>query len=231
MTPKRVEGAVNSICSELALSFSHSPNWENRTESELFREMVASILGSRVSFEIALVATDALEKEGLLEHLENESIYLKKLTEVLSRPLFSPEWPRLRRYRFPKVRANSISQTSNAFYANGGNIRNWLKSFNEPTDARRGVIDKAHGIGPKQASMFLRNVGYSNELAILDSHVLRFMNFIGLIDEVEANIATIRRYEHTESKFLNYAYKIGWSAGLLDQAVWIVMRVYQRELT
>ena len=103
MTPERVEAAVNSICVELASSFTCSPNWKIRSEAELFRELVASILGSRVSFDIALIATNTLEAEGLLVHSEDEKIYLQRLTEVLSRPLYSPDWPRCRRYRFPNA--------------------------------------------------------------------------------------------------------------------------------
>jgi N-glycosylase/DNA lyase len=76
--------------------------------------------------------------------------------------------------------------------------------------------------------MFLRNIGFSDRLAILDSHVLRFMKLRGIADSKPSQIATLEGYEEGESRFLDYARLSRWPLAVLDQAVWVVMRVSAR---
>jgi len=83
------------------------------------------------------------------------------------------------------------------------------------------------GFGPKQTSMFLRNVSSSYSLAILDRHALRFMNMVGLVSEQEMSMSsTLPRYEAIEGRFGRYAVDIGYPTGYVDWAVWIVMRAF-----
>jgi N-glycosylase/DNA lyase len=84
------------------------------------------------------------------------------------------------------------------------------------------------GIGPKQASLFLRNVGYAENLAILDVHVLRFMRYIGLLRAPEISVTTLRRYEVAEERLLAYSLGLGWPMATLDVAIWVVMRAAGR---
>jgi len=229
MTLDKIEIAIDRLCQELVTHASVATELNEPEEADLYREVVACILGSRVPFEVSLAATEALAEEGLLRYFGNKEVYARRISEVLARPLHRPEWPRCRRYRFPKARGNAIANTAAEFYANGGSIMSWLASFREPLAARRHLVEKAKGIGPKQASMVLRNLGFTNELAILDSHLLRFMNMRGLHTGSESFVATLKGYELTEGKFLAYSKEMGWPTGILDQAIWIVMRVYLRE--
>lgn len=229
MNINRIEAAIVAVCQEIHSQMSGVTNWTERSEAELYREVVACILGSQVSFEMAMAATDALEDDGLLNYSDDREDYKERVTQVLHQHLNRPEWQRSRRYRFPNARGESIANTAAIFYENGGSIKGFLERCDDPLMVRRLLVKNAKGIGPKQASMVLRNLGFSQELAILDSHLLRFMNMRGLRQASSPSVSTLKNYEKSEKDFLAYSSQTGWPAGILDQAIWVVMRVYQRE--
>jgi N-glycosylase/DNA lyase len=90
-------------------------------------------------------------------------------------------------------------------------------------------MKSAIGIGPKQASLFLRNIGYTDELAILDKHVLAYMGISGLAVNLKKAVNSLKGYKDLENILQTHARKFGLSLGYVDQAIWIVMRVYARE--
>ena len=230
MTLDKIEAAVVAVCQEIFSQMSEITEWFERTEKDLYREVVACILGSQVSVEMALAAPDALEADGLLNYSGDREEYEKCVTQVLLQPLIWPEWQRSRRYRFPKARGEAIANTAATFYENGGSIKDFLDGFQSPFSARRHFVEHVRGIGPKQASMVLRNIGFSDDLAIIDTHLLQFMNMRGLRKNSSSSVSTLKSYEKTEKDFLAYSCKTGWPTGILDQAIWVVMRVYQREV-
>ena len=77
--------------------------------------------------------------------------------------------------------------------------------------------------------MFLRNIGRSYELAILDTHVLRFLEIHSILPTAKVTLATIKQYENAEQIFTDYAREIGYPVGYLDWAIWATMRA-AREL-
>lgn len=87
---------------------------------------------------------------------------------------------------------------------------------------REDLIRIGRGIGPKQASMFLRDCGLTTELAIIDRHVLEYMNAVGLVSD--PGTITIAKYLQIEREFTRYAGFLGCETGILDWAVWLVMR-------
>jgi N-glycosylase/DNA lyase len=83
------------------------------------------------------------------------------------------------------------------------------------------------GMGPKQTSLFLRNVGWSWDVAILDVHVLSYMRLSRLASE--NSVATLTAYERLEDRLRAYALGRGEPLGRLDFAVWVVMRAASKE--
>jgi N-glycosylase/DNA lyase len=221
----RLDVAVAAICEDLLARSNREVCWRDLDEEVLFREVVACILGSRVSFEMALAATERLAEEGLLQFCGDNDAYRKRVEDALSRPLFHPAWIRPRRYRFPRLRSKAVASTAAAFYGERGSIKAWLARCPDASSARRGMIAKASGVGPKQASMILRNISFCDTLAVLDAHVIRFMN-LRRIGERLPRVSTLHDYERAESTLLDYARTCGWPMAVLDQAVWVVMRVY-----
>lgn len=80
------------------------------------------------------------------------------------------------------------------------------------TGAREWLVKNIKGLGYKEASHFLRNVGYS-DVAILDRHIL------GLIGE-DKKALTKKRYLEIEKRFLQLAHKLGMSPAELDMYLW-----------
>ena len=171
---KGFEGTVIRLCKEIA-SIQRKRNWREMKESDLLFELVATILGSQVSYEMAKAAADRLLSEGLLrkKKYKQETQLNALIEDALRKPLFQSSWGEIgRRYRFPKLRAYQISHTLNNIYSQGS-LKDILAKCSYSGDARSEIVRTVLGIGPKQASLFLRNVGYTDDLAILDIHVLR----------------------------------------------------------
>ena len=76
----------------------------------------------------------------------------------------------------------------------------------------------------KQASMYLRNVSNSSELAVIDSHILKYMNILNLIKKVPTTISNAQ-YLVKENMLTKYTEKFGYPVGCVDYAIWVVMRV------
>nr|WP_259668157.1 hypothetical protein [Rhizobium lentis] len=75
--------------------------------------------------------------------------------------------------------------------------------------------------------MFLRNSGVTYSLAVLDRHVLDFMKEMGLYSGPSNHISGLSAYGRYESDLRSYAERLGAAVGLLDWAIWIVMRVFK----
>jgi thermostable 8-oxoguanine DNA glycosylase len=77
------------------------------------------------------------------------------------------------------------------------------------------------GVGPKTASWIVRNLTGSNDVAILDVHVIRAGQTMGLFPH---EIRLPHDYEVLEDLFLKFANGIGVGAASLDALIWSQMR-------
>lgn len=198
-------------------------------EYDLRQELVGCILGSQVRHEMAIAAMENLEHAGLLDDVywlscDNEEFECL-VFEVLSGE--RSNLPHSTRYRFPKARSKQLSRTRNALARISLTTR--LADTGDSKYLRKTLVAEIPGLGPKQASMFLRNIGRSYDLAILDSHVLRFMDVQDILPIGQARIGTVKGYEKAEQVAVNYADDLGYPAGYLDWAIWATMKA-AREL-
>lgn len=122
-------------------------------------------------------------------------------------------------YRFPNRRAQYIIEARKH-----GNVRELCLEFveegekEEVKDLREWLVKNVKGLAYKEASHFLRNIGYLN-VAILDRHVLNILCEYGFIDEVPKSL-TKRNYVEIESVVKDIAKKIDLSVGELDLYLW-----------
>ncbi|MCC7571688.1 DNA lyase [Candidatus Micrarchaeota archaeon] len=199
------------------------------SEYTLRRELVACILGSQVRYEMASTALRRIERAGLLKDKwwsVSEELFETMIFKELSRSdlVTDSNWC----YRFPKKRARQLAKARDAI-AEKSLIERVL-SYNEPKKIRRQLVSEITGIGPKQASMFIRNIGISYDLAILDTHVLQYLSIKKVLDQEQMRVSTISAYEKTESVVIKYADSLGYPIGYLDWAIWATMRA-ARELS
>lgn len=220
--PELLQSTVLRICDLLDLKRGERELISD--EAGLRYELLACVLSSRVLAESAARALERLCVAGLLgdrrwgaddNNFENEVFAELKRTEI------EKGWPR-GGYRFPRMRARQISELRTILRTK--NLRERLDAEFCPRRIRACLVRDLPGVGPKQASMFLRNIGVSYDLAILDVHLIEYFVSISLFPASGVNIAGLQSYEAVEAVVLKYAAALGRCAGLMDWAVWITMR-------
>lgn len=85
-------------------------------------------------------------------------------------------------------------------------------------EAREWLVKNVKGLGYKEASHFLRNVGFKN-LAILDRHILNLLLEEGLIKERPKTLGR-KKYLEIGEKFLKLAKELKMTAAELDLFMW-----------
>jgi N-glycosylase/DNA lyase len=143
----------------------------------------------------------------------------------LSSPLTDPSTGRVFHYRFPIVRARNLVAAWSRLVDGSLSLTRILQASPDERTARHALVEGIPGIGPKQASLFLRNVGFAVDLAVLDVHILRYMRLCGC--EVVPPI-TLRSYTTIEDLFRSQVTHFGADLAHVDLAVWIVMREAKR---
>jgi hypothetical protein len=116
------------------------------------------------------------------------------------------------RYRFAGQKARYIAAAMSK-----------LEEIDERMEDRalRDALIAIPGIGLKTASWIVRNWRRSDDVSILDVHILRAGGIIGIFrDEWKVE----RHYLQLEAAYLNFARKIGIRASILDSVMWVSMR-------
>ena len=86
-------------------------------------------------------------------------------------------------------------------------------------ELREWLVKNVTGLGYKESSHFLRNIGKNDGLAILDRHILRNLNHLGLIDSIPKSIGR-KQYLEIEQRFSNCATMFGIAFDELDLLFW-----------
>lgn len=183
-------------------SFSNS-NWNDAghlSNEELETRMIFAILDRAQSYGKVVAAFNALKAEGII----NRSIIKNTTTEEEIAKILKSVG-----YRFP-------NQTAKHIYEFGSNITNLR------TATRDELVENINGVGPKIASLFLRNTRGENVL-ILDIHVKRWL--------AERGYDTTKPYEDLEKDFIAEAKKLGKDPRDLDLEIWQERRVKSKVQT
>lgn len=232
MVLTRIDNAIQAVCTEIDDSIPKL-NWQQLSEKELLFELVLSILGSQTLYEIALETAKTIEKESLLDSPTqrfSKVQYEKHLRNLLSEPIFINEnLGKGQKYRFYVTRSNYITETIWRLKENNYTLKGFLSSYKLVKEARLELIKLVKGFGPKQASHFLRNIGFAENIAVLDTHILHYLNLHGLIDNTIRQVSNLKIYEMVEQLLIDLMKKFEFPLYCIDQAIWIVIRVYKKE--
>jgi len=126
----------------------------------------------------------------------------------------------LKGIRFKNKKAEFIIEARKFFIKNGKiKIKEILSSFKSPYELREFLVKNIRGMGYKEASHFLRNIGFGEELAILDRHILKNMKKYGIINEIPQHISK-RKYVELEEKFKVFSKKCLIPVAHLDLLLW-----------
>jgi N-glycosylase/DNA lyase len=125
-------------------------------------------------------------------------------------------------HRYPRARSGYIVHTRNYLKNDCGLcLREKLASFGDDREARRDFFARnpgIKGIGYKEASHYLRNIGYFG-YAILDKHILRALHGFGVIAAPDAP-ATKKKYLAVEESMRKFAVDIKINFDELDLLLW-----------
>ena len=164
---------------------------------DLFNELCFCILTANSSAQMGIKVQNSLGFEGFY-YLPEEELS-SRLTNL--------------GYRYPRVRAKYIVE--------GRKYAKSLEKIVKETDVNRvrdWLVKNIKGIGLKEASHFLRNVGFK-EIAIIDRHILKILHEYGLIDEIPRSL-TKRKYLEIEKILKEMAKELNLSPAELDLYLW-----------
>jgi N-glycosylase/DNA lyase len=116
--------------------------------------------------------------------------------------------------RFHNTKAKHLARAWRQFPS----VTEHLAAAESGHDLREWLVKNVKGLGWKEASHFLRNIGFSG-MAILDRHVLRNLKHHGVLATIPATL-TSKRYLAIESRFSRFAAAIGISMDELDLLFW-----------
>ncbi|QGG93261.1 DNA lyase (plasmid) [Agrobacterium sp. MA01] len=220
----RLERAVISIYTDVEeRALSIPATFEERV---LWKEFSCCVLSSQVPYPLSVAAAEAIDRESIL-HIKALDDTEDRIVSILKAPLFVDG--AFRRYRFPASRGRQLAAARVAVTRQAGTLGNLLEIHQDPAKLRSWLVDNTLGMGPKQASMFLRNCGVSYDLAVLDRHVLEFMAEMGLCSAAPSSISKMSEYRRREDTLRSYASSLGAAVGLMDWAIWIVMRMFKQK--
>lgn len=174
----------------------------NQPDEKVFAELCFCICTPQSKATLCDEAITALERRNLL---------LKGNADQI-RPL-------LKGVRFASRKARYIIKARGLFKRNGKiRIKERLTSFDDIYQLREWIAENVKGIGLKESSHFLRNVGLGKNLAILDRHILKNLKEFGIIGEVKD--LTKKRYLSIESKMRAFAERLNIPLEELDLLLW-----------
>lgn len=104
------------------------------------------------------------------------------------------------------------------FIVNARKHKNIKEIVKNEDDAREWLVENVKGLGYKEASHFLRNVGY-DDAVILDRHIINLMKEHGIIRKMPKTL-TKKWYFKFEKKFKDLAVKVNMTTAELDLYMW-----------
>ena len=168
----------------------------------LFEELCFCILTANTSAEMGLKAIDKI-RDLLLNEKQEEMT--KRLEGI---------------YRFNNLRPAFIVHTREKLQKNCNfELKNIIETLKSNPDALRDFfVENVKGFGYKEASHFLRNIGFKG-YAILDKHILNSLIEFNVIDEVKMPLNK-GRYKELENKLRRFSNEIGIPMDELDLLLW-----------
>ncbi len=97
-------------------------------------------------------------------------------------------------------------------------LKEKIESFDDKNELRDFFVKNIKGLGYKEASHFLRNIGFKG-YAILDRHVLRNLIRYGVTDETTSPNSK-NKYLEVETNMKSFADNIGIDFDALDLLLW-----------
>jgi len=116
-------------------------------------------------------------------------------------------------YRYPNARAGFIVEARK----HRGQLKKTMATLHDQKELRAWIVMNVKGLGYKEASHFLRNIGF-DDLAIIDFHIVDILERHGIVKKPKT--MTPKRYMEIEGKLREMGEKAGMSLAELDLYMW-----------
>ncbi len=177
--------------------------WLNGKEEEIFEELAFCILTPQSKAKTCWEAIQRLKKESLL--LRGT---VKEVKEGI------------KDIRFKNKKADYLVKARNFFSRNGNVcIKSSINQFKDTPECREWLVKNITGLGYKEASHFLRNIGFGEKIAILDRHIMRNLKELNIIREIPKSLNE-SKYLNFEKNMLAFSRKINIPLSHLDLILW-----------
>jgi N-glycosylase/DNA lyase len=233
----KLNRAITDLCRYICSIEHPKTSWKSVSEKQLFYEATICIFGSQMLYEGAVALANKVQSKQMLSPdfvRLNLSSYESSLRNALSDRITFFDSSGIERNVYPRFKnrlAFLLAKTAKRLYVDGPPIQDLLNSAANDRAARQILVESVAGFGPKQASLFLRRIGYSSGLAVLDVHILDYLELARGVRTKEHSLSRISSYETVESEFHGVAADFGHSVGCVDLATWVTMRVAKREFS
>jgi N-glycosylase/DNA lyase len=174
--------------------------WKNASDEDLFRELVFCLLTPQSKAKTCWKAVERLTRKSMIAKGEPCQV---------QEELFGVRFNQRKAEYICKARKNFSSRS----------LRSTLEGFGDSFGAREWLVDNVLGLGYKEASHFLRNIGLGEDLAILDRHILKNLVLLGVIDEVPSSLSR-KTYLDIELRMTEFSKRLGINMGQLDLLLW-----------
>lgn len=215
MNPHQLSFVVSALASDWAIEPTINLRFDREDcPSRIWQQKVFCILSSQFSAE---------KSAYIAEHLVNAIPFFElgptarevevECQRVLTEPGF--------RHRFPNLRAKQIAFCWFAFSQVADEYQEYVSSFSSEDQARSSIVRTFPGMGLKQASMFLRNIGAAKTLAVVDVHILAYLAASHGWERRQLNR---RDYLIAEGLMQHDAAALGLELNVFDAMVWAAVR-------
>ena len=179
--------------------------WQTGSDERLWEEMVFCIFTAGASAKMGLRSVDALR------HLLQSGAHHEMTSALIAAGA----------HRFPNARPGYVIVTRDYLRQSCAmRLRERLRSFRDPIERRDWLAKdpQVKGLGYKEASHFLRNVGFRG-YGILDKHIVRSLYELKVIDSPKPPTSR-GKYLETEGKMRRFAKETRINFDELDLLLW-----------
>lgn len=122
-------------------------------------------------------------------------------------------------YHLERTKLGQYSRLEKAFkeIINLYNIKSNIREWNIDD------LEKCFGIGPKTARFFLLHSKPNMEVAVLDTHILKYLKSLGY--NAPKNTPNKKTYKYLEQVFIKHAKNMGKSLHELDLEIWSMYKL------
>lgn len=167
-----------------------------KTSNELFKELCFCLLTANFSAEGGIKIQNSMGDDFSILSEEELSEKLREFG-----------------HRFPNMRAKFIYEAQK--YKE--NLKEILDSLEVEEEKRNWLVKNIKGLGMKETSHFLRNIGHGN-LAIIDFHIVDLLVKQNIIEKPKT--ITIKKYLEIENILKKLSEKTNTNLGELDLYLW-----------